>query len=255
MLNDPTGHKPCDDEKSCDNGKLPVPYSAPPPLFNPSVTEDGISHGAANVKNKPQKRDECDGRVFWCELIWTDPAGVTPSPIQSEVVDDTFTKYGPDDPPTVNGQTFTPAYGGSGQIAYSIAELFTMGFPYLYYNGGLYKNYSGANVQGAFPVFHHNESGLNIIPGIAVYNNTGMYVNISAVDVNGAKTYFTDTRSLIPDNNIGGVRFLDPVIMPTEDMSLVINFRVIQSNGVYFGMGQINYEGPNYYPIYGPPPP
>jgi len=158
---------------------------------------------------------------------------------------DTFTGYGPEDPPTVNGQTFTPAYGGS-QAAVSFVELFMMGLEFAHYNTPLDSGWTGANAQGFIPVLHHNESGVNIIPGVAVYNNTGMYLNVPKVRVNG--TTMAISGSPFPNGSVGAVKFAYPVKMPTQNISVVINFQVIQDNGNLFGYGQIRYNGPNFYP-------
>jgi RHS repeat-associated protein len=239
---DPSGHRACGDEEAinCETGRLNNP---------------------TNHNNKGCKRGECLGITrnpclmsrFTCELIITEPAGVTPSQLPDVVVDgDEFTGYGPEDPPTVNGQTFTPVYGGM-QRGVSIAELLMMGFELLHYNTGLYSARTGSNAQGVILVVHNNTSGINIFPGVVVYNNTGMNLEVGSVSFNS--NYLPISGSPIPDGGVGAVQFADPPVMFTTDMSVEINFAVTQNNGTFFGFGQIRYEGPNYKPIYGPPLP
>jgi RHS repeat-associated protein len=239
---DPSGHRTCGDgeDVNCETGRLNNP---------------------TNHKNKGCKRGECLGITtnpclmsrFTCEHIITDPAGVTPSQLPDIVVGgDEFTGYGPEDPPTVNGQTFTPVYGGM-QRGVSIAELLMMGFEFLHYNTGAYSARTGSNAQGVILVVHNNASGINIFPGVAVYNNTGMNLEVGSVSFNG--NYLPISGSPIPNGGVGAVQFSDPPVMLTTDMSVEINFGVTQDNGTFFGYGQIRYEGPNYKPIYGPPLP
>jgi hypothetical protein len=192
-------------------------------------------------------------RRFTCEFISTDPAGITPSLLPGVVIGtDEFTDFGPENPPTVNGQTFTPAYG-SIQRGAAIAELLMMGFEFLHYGTGFYSSQTGSSAQGVIPVVHDNTSGRNIIPGVGIYNNTGYYLRIGVVTVNDVR--LDAPTSPVPNGSMGVVKFTDPVTLPTTSISVVIDFQAVQSTGVMFGYGQVRYNGPNYFPIYGPPAP
>ena len=203
--------------------------------------ETNNSNGAQNIctGTPPYKR------AFSCQAIYTEPAIVTPAVVQSPVVTDTYTDYGPENPPTVNGQTFTPAYGGN-QRAISGLELFLMVADFVHYNTNFYSSQTGTNAQGMIPVLHHNESGQNIIPGVGVYNNTGMNLNVSQVKVN--EVGIPISKTLISDGELGAVNFDTPLTMPSIDIVVNINFRVVQNDGNLLGYGQITYNGPNYYP-------
>jgi hypothetical protein len=215
-----------------------------------------IAQRKAQKRKEEEKRREaanpCGGPTFTCQAIVTNPAGVTPAALQSQVVDDDFTGFGPEDPPTVNGQRFTPAYGGM-QRGVAILELLMMGGEFLHYSTPLYSKTTGSNAQGVIPVVHNNASGLNVIPGVGVYNNTGMNLLVGGVSVNG--NYLITSGAMIPDDSLGAVQFADSPVMLTTNISVVINFQAVQSNGTMFGFGQITYDGPNYVPFIGPLPP
>lgn len=247
---DPTGHR-IDDGNVGNHGPLNCSKHKDYCTQNGKpLSQDALAALYALNTNKNGNHNICKGSQYTCQGIVTEPATVTPSAIQS---DETFTDYGPENPPTVNGQTFTPAYGGGGQITISAAELLLWAVPLLHYDTSTYSGLTGSNAQGVILVVHNNASGMNTIPGVAVSNNTGMYVNVSSVSVNAAKMVIEN--STIPSGDTGTVKFANPVILPITNISVRVNFQVIQHNGVMFGYGQIKYTGPNYVPIYGPPAP
>jgi hypothetical protein len=247
-FNDPTGHVCEDPEKEgafCfgsgttrvgdrmvrgNHAELGAAKNLPPKDKNPAETID-------LCKGQPPYKPE-----FTCGGIVTEPSGVTPSQIPNIVINgDEFTDYGPENPPTVNGQTFTPVYG-TNQGILSGAELLLMAFEYLHYNTPFYSAVTGSYVQGLIPVLHHNASGKNVIPGVGVYNNTGMNLHVLSVSV--YDTQLKIDRSPIPDGNLGAVIFDNPVVWSAGDISVKINFVVTLENGASFGNGQIYYNGP-----------
>jgi hypothetical protein len=80
-----------------------------------------------------------------------------------------------------------------------------------------------------------------------------MNLHIGVVVVNGAQK--GTGNSLIPNGSIGTMEFAHPVSMYTGEITVAINFQMYQNNGMMFGYGQINYQGPNYLPSYDVPLP
>jgi hypothetical protein len=233
----------CENYPQYCNGETPKPID-PCGGPNPSVV----------CANNQIPKNTCNENrsAYTCVGVTTEPASVFPSEIQiqSGVIDDDYTDFGPDNPPTVNGQTFTPAFGGAGLKIASVLDLLMMGITYAHYNSPVYSGITGSYAQGMIPLIHHKESDFNIIPGVEVYNNTGMNLLVTLVTIDGKRKPINSP--VIQNGNTGPVTFKSPEIMITTDMSVNIYFKTIQNNGVVFGSGQMTYNGPNYYPVYGP---
>jgi hypothetical protein len=105
---------------------------------------------------------------------------------------------------------------------------------------------------------HHNESGLNFIPGIGIINNTGMNLTVEGVYMNGTNLHVQS--SPIPDGYLAPIDFSGPAEYATvrrkSNILIEVFFSVATANSSStFGYGTIRYQGPNYFPVYGPPLP
>ncbi len=224
---DPTGHRACGDDEvtNCETGLLNNP-------------KKNTNKGCRQGECLGQTRNLCLMRRFNCQGLLTEPVTITVSNLDPGAAEDTGLPMGGYTPPT----------------SFDYISAILDGSMWIYYNTPAYSWATGSNAQGMIPVVHDNVSGMNVIPGVGVYNNTGYDLRIGVVTVNGERL---DTpTSPIPNNSLGAVPFTDPVLnIGTTNISVKINFLVIRSNGTMFGYGQLRYNGPSYMPPFGPPPP
>ena len=249
---DPTGHM-------IDDGcSLGCSYTPPQPVnycdTHPGACGGGGGGGSnggqdnpviTNNNNQLSTQNPCGGippyiPAFTCGGVMTEPGIVMPSTVDEPVVGG-YTSDG-----NINFNYEPPS-------GFDYVSALIDGLTWLHYNSPLYSSLTGSNAQAIIPLIHHNESGLNVIPGVGVYNNTGMNLSVLSVSVSNAQIPISNSPS-VPNGNLGAVQFSNPVVLPNTNITVQINFIVNTSTGI-FGTGQINYDGPNYIPVYGPPAP
>jgi RHS repeat-associated protein len=238
-LNDPTGHFTCSNNPNSDDycppqnsGGSNRPSTDPAPKPLPKPKDQNANPCQRNPPYKPE---------YTCGGVVTEPGGVTPMQIIDPVTGDG------DSDGVINFNYVPPS-----PIDYISALLGAL--QWLHYNTPMY----GAYAYGYMPSLHHNETGINTIHGVIVYNHTGMDLTVTNVSI-GGNTILTGhatvaNPSYISDNNSGAIEFHNPIVLPPNiDLNIQITF--ITSNPLNnnnFGYGIIEYSGPAYLPPYSP---